>query len=64
MGDRGAQCSPPLTLVTRNGQEIDQGLVKKVADSFGLDGADANNARLDVYKEHFETPCLRVIEKK
>ena len=50
----------------RNGQEIDQGLVKKVVDSFvslGLDEADINKAHLDVYKEHFEIPFLEATEK-
>ena len=50
----------------RNGQEIDQGLVKKVVDSFvslGLDEADINKAHLDVYKEHFEFPFLEATEK-
>ncbi|KAF7314218.1 CULLIN-2 domain-containing protein [Mycena kentingensis (nom. inval.)] len=45
----------------RNGETIDQGLVKKVIDSFvslGLDDSDPNKACLDVYKEHFETPFL------
>ena len=50
----------------RNGQEIDQGLVKKVVDSFvslGLDEADINKAHLDVYKEHLELPFLEATEK-
>ncbi|KAG1872318.1 Cullin-domain-containing protein [Suillus subalutaceus] len=43
----------------RNGETIDQGLVKKVVDSFvslGLDESDINKASLDVYREHLETP--------
>ena len=50
----------------RNGQEIDQGLAKKVVDSFvslGLDETDTNTAHLDVYKEHFEIPFLEATEK-
>jgi len=50
----------------RDGQEIDQGLVKRVVDSFvslGLDEADINKAHLDVYKEHFEIPFLEATEK-
>ncbi|TFK28030.1 Cullin-1 [Coprinopsis marcescibilis] len=45
----------------RNGETIDQGLVKKVVDSFvslGLDDTDTNKACLDVYKEHFEIPFI------
>lgn len=50
----------------RNGETIDQGLVKKVVDSFvslGLDESDINKASLDVYKEHLETPFLDATEK-
>jgi cullin 1 len=50
----------------RNGEAIDQGLVKKVVDSFvllGLDETDINKASLDVYKEHLETPFLDATEK-
>ncbi|KAG1745820.1 Cullin-domain-containing protein [Suillus paluster] len=50
----------------RNGETIDQGLVKKVVDSFvslGLDETDINKASLDVYKEHLETPFLDATEK-
>lgn len=45
----------------RNGDVIDQGLVKKVVVSFvslGLDNTDPNKECLDVYKEHFETPFI------
>jgi cullin 1 len=45
----------------RNGEVIDQTLVKKVVVSFvslGLDNADPNKECLDVYKEHFETPFI------
>ncbi|KAG9313192.1 Cullin [Chiua virens] len=57
-----------LRLVERqwNGESIDQGLVKKVVDSFvslGLDESDINKASLDVYKEHLATPFLEVTEK-
>ena len=50
----------------RNGSVIDQGLVKKVVDSFvslGLDDTDTNKACLDVYKEHFELPFIDTTEK-
>lgn len=50
----------------RNGDTIDQGLVKKVVDSFvslGLDEADTNKASLDVYKEHFENAFIDATEK-
>jgi hypothetical protein len=42
-----------LIELQRNGDTIDQGLVKKVVDSFvslGLDETDTNKACLDVYK--------------
>ena len=45
----------------RNGEDIDEGLVKKVVDSFvslGIDESDLNKASLDNYKEHFEIPFL------
>ncbi|KAF5389228.1 hypothetical protein D9757_003461 [Collybiopsis confluens] len=50
----------------RNGETIDQGLVKKVVDSFvslGLDETDTNKACLDVYREHFESPFIDATEK-
>ncbi|THV05232.1 Cullin-domain-containing protein [Dendrothele bispora CBS 962.96] len=50
----------------RNGETIDQGLVKKVVESFvslGLDETDTNKACLDVYKEHFEAPFIEATEK-
>jgi cullin 1 len=50
----------------RNGETIDQGLVKKVVDSFvslGLDDSDINKLSLDVYKEHLEAPFLEATEK-
>ncbi|KAE9389355.1 Cullin-domain-containing protein [Gymnopus androsaceus JB14] len=50
----------------RNGEVIDQGLVKKVVFSFvslGLDNNDPNKECLDVYKEHFETPFIEATEK-
>jgi cullin 1 len=50
----------------RNGDTIDQGLVKKVVDSFvslGLDESDTNKACLDVYREHFEIPFIDATEK-
>ncbi|KAL1716976.1 Cullin [Schizophyllum commune] len=50
----------------RNGDVVDQGLIKKVVDSFvslGLDNSDPNKECLDVYKEHFETPFLDATDK-
>lgn len=50
----------------RNGDVIDQGLVKKVVVSFvslGLDNTDPNKECLDVYKEHFETPFIEASEQ-
>ncbi|PFH50426.1 hypothetical protein AMATHDRAFT_61141 [Amanita thiersii Skay4041] len=52
-----------LRLITqqRNGEIIDQGLVKKVVDSLvslGLDNTDPNKECLDIYKDHFETPFI------
>ena len=50
----------------RNGEIIDQGLVKKVVDSFvsmGLDNSDPNKECLDVYKEQFETPFILATEQ-
>ena len=50
----------------RNGDIIDQGLVKKVVDSFvslGLDDTDTNKACLDIYKEHFELPFIESTQK-
>jgi cullin 1 len=49
----------------RNGEAIDQGLVKKVVDSFvslGIDESDLNRASLDNYREHFELPFLNATE--
>lgn len=50
----------------RNGQEIDQELVKKIIGSFvslGFNEADINGVCLDVYKQHFEIPFLEATEK-
>ncbi|THV03349.1 Cullin-domain-containing protein [Dendrothele bispora CBS 962.96] len=50
----------------RNGEAIDQGLVKKVVFSFvslGLDNTDPNKECLDIYKEHFETPFIEATEQ-
>ncbi|TCD69043.1 hypothetical protein EIP91_009106 [Steccherinum ochraceum] len=50
----------------RNGESIDQGLVKKVVDSFvslGLDEGDIMKVSHDVYREHFEQPFLDGTEK-
>lgn len=49
----------------RNGEVVDQGLIKKVVDSFvslGLDNADPNKECLDVYKEQFEAAFLTATE--
>ncbi|KAL5501399.1 CDC53_2 [Sanghuangporus vaninii] len=49
----------------RNGETIDQTLVKKVVDSFvslGIDETDSNKQSLDVYKDHFETPFISATE--
>ncbi len=46
----------------RNGDEIDQDLIKIVVHSFvalGLDSIDPNKECLAVYKEHFETPFIQ-----
>ena len=58
---------PILRLIERqrNGQEIDEGLVKKVVGSFvslGFDEDDINRVRFDVYRNHFEIPFLRATE--
>jgi len=45
---------------------IDQGLVKRVVDSFvslGLDDADTNKECFDIYREHFEAPFIDATEK-
>lgn len=50
----------------RNGESIDQGLVKKVVDSFvslGLDNSDPNKECLDIYREHFESPFIEATEQ-
>ncbi|KAG7442123.1 Cullin-domain-containing protein [Guyanagaster necrorhizus] len=50
----------------RNGDMIDQGLVKKVVLSFvslGLDNTDLNKECLEVYKEHFEPPFILATEQ-
>jgi cullin 1 len=49
----------------RNGETIDQGLVKKVIDSFvslGIDETDLNEVSLSIYKEHFEIPFINATE--
>ncbi|KXN86112.1 Cullin-1 [Leucoagaricus sp. SymC.cos] len=56
-----------LRLITqqRNGELIDQGLVKKVVDSFvslGLDNSDPNKECLDVYRDQFENSFLSATE--
>ena len=50
----------------RNGESIDQHLVKNVVDSFvslGLDEKDIDKVSLDVYKEHLESPFLEATER-
>ncbi|KAH9933248.1 Cullin-domain-containing protein [Epithele typhae] len=50
----------------RNGETIDQTLVKKVVDSFvslGLEENDINKVSYEVYREHLETPFLEATEK-
>ncbi|KAI0769864.1 Cullin-domain-containing protein [Fomes fomentarius] len=50
----------------RNGETIDQGLVKKVVDSFvslGLDESDINKVSYEVYRDHLENPFLEATEK-
>lgn len=45
---------------------MDQGLIKKVVDSFvslGLDESDTNKACLDVYREHLEKPFLSATDR-
>ncbi|KAH8817845.1 ubiquitin-protein ligase [Flagelloscypha sp. PMI_526] len=49
----------------RNGEVIDQVLIKKVVYSFvslGIDRNDLNKECLDVYKEHFEEPFIQATE--
>ncbi len=49
----------------RNGETIDQSLLKRVVDSFvalGLNDEDLNMRCLDVYKDHIETPFLAIIK--
>ncbi|OAX32410.1 Cullin-domain-containing protein [Rhizopogon vinicolor AM-OR11-026] len=50
----------------RNGETIDQDLVKKVVGAFvllGLNEEDINKVSLNVYKEHLEAPFLDAMEK-
>ncbi|KAK0216805.1 Cullin-domain-containing protein [Armillaria fumosa] len=49
----------------RNGETVDQSLLKRVVDSFvalGLNDEDLNMRCLDVYKDHIETPFLAIIK--
>jgi cullin 1 len=49
----------------RNGEVIDQTLVKHVVESFvsmGIDDVDTSKACLDVYEEHFQRPFLEETE--
>jgi len=57
-----------LRLITqqRNGEVIEQTLVKKVVESFvslGLDSTDPNKECLDIYKEHIEAPFIVATEQ-
>ncbi|EIW58230.1 Cullin repeat-containing protein [Trametes versicolor FP-101664 SS1] len=50
----------------RNGETIDQDLLKKVVDSFvslGLDESDIGKISYDVYHEHLEAPFLDATER-
>ncbi|KAG7447738.1 Cullin-domain-containing protein [Guyanagaster necrorhizus] len=50
----------------RNGDMIDQGLVKKVVQSFvtlGFDNTYLNKECLEVYEEHFEAPFILATEQ-
>ena len=50
----------------RNGEVIEQTLVKKVVESLvslGLDSADPKKKSLDVYKEHIEAPFITATEE-
>jgi len=50
----------------RNGSMIDQGLVKRVVDSFvslGMDDTDPHKVCFDVYREHFEAPFIDATER-
>ncbi|KAF9463083.1 Cullin [Collybia nuda] len=65
--DNAKLANAVLRLITqqRNGEVIDQGLVKKTVDSFvslGLDNVDLNKECLDIYKEHFESPFIEATE--
>jgi cullin 1 len=54
---RLACCTLHLIVRQRDGDAIDEGIVKKVVDSFvslGLDDSEVNKVCLDVYKAHFE----------
>ncbi|KAL5482829.1 CDC53_2 [Sanghuangporus weigelae] len=49
----------------RNGETIDQTLVKKVIDSFvslGIEETDSNKQSLDMYKDQYETPFITAAE--
>ncbi|KAH9482249.1 Cullin-1 [Psilocybe cubensis] len=66
--DNSKLSSATLRLITqqRDGETIDQGLVKKVVDSFvslGLDITDPNKECLDVYKDQFETAFIAATEQ-
>jgi cullin 1 len=63
---RLAGCILHLIMRQRNGGAIDEGLVKKVVDSFvslGLDDSEVSKVCLDDYEEHFEAAFIDVTEK-
>ena len=50
----------------RNGEFVDQGLIKRVVDSFvslGLDNADPDKECLNIYKDQFETAFIAAMEQ-
>ena len=65
--DNSKLSAAALRLITqqRNGETIEQGLVKKVLDSFvslGLDNVNLNKECLDVYTEQFEISFIYTTE--
>ncbi|KAJ2918099.1 hypothetical protein MD484_g2311, partial [Candolleomyces efflorescens] len=65
--DNAKLSSAVLNMITqeRNGEVVDQDLIKDVVDSFvslGLDHADLDKECLDIYKEQFEAAFLSATE--